>query len=219
MATQRPAGTGRHRAQPWWSVSRASFIAGLVTTVLGLVVAFRPTQSLSVVMVLFGLLLIISGAYQLARVVDSAERERVWRGVAAAAFIIAGLVMIRHMHFSVAVIGLVIGVTWVLQGVALLAMAATIRPRAHAGWTAFFGVVSLIAGIVVMAAPAVSVATLTSLVGAWFVVMGLLEMLGALLIRHAAPGAGGTGHAGGDGASVPGQRTGESAPGRRLETQ
>ena len=146
MATQRPAGTGRHRAQPWWSVWRASFTVGLITTVLGLVVAFRPTQSLSVVMVLFGLLLIISGAYQLARAFDSAERDRVWRGIAAAAFIIAGLVMIRHMHFSLAVIGLVIGVTWVLQGVAMAAMAATIRPRAHAGWAAFFGVVSLTAG-------------------------------------------------------------------------
>jgi uncharacterized membrane protein HdeD (DUF308 family) len=222
MATQRPAGTGRHRAQPWWSVRRATFAVGLVTTALGLVVAFRPTQSLSVVMVLFGLLLIISGAYQLARAIDSAERERVWRGVAAAAFIIAGLVMIRHMHFSLAVVGLVIGVTWVLQGVALLAMALLIRARAHAGWTAFFGVVSLVAGIVVMAAPAVSVATMTSLVGAWFVVMGLLEMLGTLLIRPAAPRPGRPGHAGGDGASVPGQRTGErtgeSAPGGRLET-
>ena len=223
MATQRPAGTGRHRAQPWWSVWRATFTVGLVTMVLGLIIAFRPTQSLSVVMVLFGLLLIISAAYQLARAINRAERERVWHGVAAAAFIIAGLVMIRHMHFSLAVIGLVIGVTWVLQGVALLALAATIRPGAHAGWTAFFGVVSLIAAVVVMAVPAVSVATLTSLVGAWFVVMGLLEMLGALLWRPAAPGPGRTGHAGGDGASVPGQRagerTGESAPGRRLETQ
>ena len=224
MATQRPAGTGRHRARSWWSMWRASFLVGLITVVLGLIVAFRPTESLTVVMVLFGLLSIFSGVYQLTRAFDSAERERVWRGVAAAAFLIAGLVMIRHLQFSLAVIGLVIGVTWVLQGVALLAMALLTRPRAHAGWTAFFGVVSLIAGIVVMAAPAVSVATLTSLVGAWFVVMGLLEMLGALLMRHAAPR---TGYPGGDGTAVPGQRTGEgtgestgeSAPGRRLETQ
>jgi uncharacterized membrane protein HdeD (DUF308 family) len=199
---------------------RASFIAGLVTTALGLVVAFRPTQSLTVVMVLFGLLLFISGAYQLACLFHGAERERVWRGLAAAAFIIAGLVMIRHMQFSLAVIGLVIGVTWLLQGVALLAVALLARPRAHPGWTAFFGVVSMIAGVVVMVAPAVSVATLTSLVGAWFVVMGLLEMLGALL-RHAMPraGAGPTGQASGDRAAVPGQRTGESAPDRRLEPQ
>jgi uncharacterized membrane protein HdeD (DUF308 family) len=215
MATQGPAGTGRHRAEPWWSRWRASFIAGLVTTALGLVVAFRPTQSLTVVMVLFGLLLLISGAYQLIRLFDSAERERLWRGLAAAAFIIAGLVMIRHMQFSLAVIGLVIGITWTLQGVALLAVALVARPRAHRGWTAFFGVVSMIAGVVVMVAPAVSVATLTSLVGAWFVVMGLLEMLGALL-RHAAPG---KDHPGTGDAAVPGQRAGESAPGRRLEAR
>jgi hypothetical protein len=98
-------------------------------------------------------------------------------------------------------------------------MAATIRRRAHAGWTAFFGVVSLVAGIVVMAAPAVSVATLTSLVGAWFVVMGLLEVFGALLSRPAAPrpdGTDGTGRAGTGDAAVPGQRAGESAPSRRT---
>jgi uncharacterized membrane protein HdeD (DUF308 family) len=224
MATQRPSGTGRHRARSWWSMWRASFLVGLITVVLGLIVAFRPTESLTVVMVLFGLLLICSGVYQLTRVFDSAEHERVWRGVAAAAFLIAGLVLIRHLQFSLAVIGLVIGVTWVLQGVALLAMSLMTGPRAHAGWTAFFGVLSLVAGIVVMAAPAVSVATLTSLVGAWFVVMGLLEMFGALLFRHAARhgGTGGTGDTGGrgtEGTAVPGQRAGESAPDRRLETQ
>jgi len=183
MATERPAGTGRHRALSWWSLWRASFVIGLVTVALGLIVALRPTQSLAVVMVLFGLLLIFSGAYQAARAFDSAEPQRMWRGVAAVVFIIAGLVMIRHIQFSLAVIGLVIGVTWVLQGVALLAVSCLTGPRAHAGWTAFFGVVSLVAGIVVMVAPAVTVATLTSLVGAWFVVMGLLEIFGALLLR------------------------------------
>jgi uncharacterized membrane protein HdeD (DUF308 family) len=127
-------------------------------------------------------------------------------------------VMIRHMQFSLAVIGLVIGVTWVLQGVALLAMSLLTRPRAHAGWTAFFGVVSLVAGIVVMAAPAASVATLTSLVGAWFVVMGLLEVFGALLFRPA-PRTEGTERPGTGDAAVPGQRPGESTPGRRMETR
>jgi uncharacterized membrane protein HdeD (DUF308 family) len=216
MTTQRPAGTGRHRARPWWSIWRASFTVGLITVVLGLIVAFRPTESLTLVMVLFGLLLLFSGAYQVARAFDTAAGDRVWHGVAAVAFIIAGLVMIRHIQFSLAVIGMVIGVTWVVQGIALLAMSLLTRPRAHAGWTAFFGVVSLVAGIVVMAAPAVSVATLTSLVGAWFVVMGLLEMFGSLLYRHAARHADRS-EAGS--AAVPGQRSGESAPAGRLETK
>jgi uncharacterized membrane protein HdeD (DUF308 family) len=216
MTTQRPAGTGRHRARPWWSIWRASFTVGLITVVLGLIVAFRPTESLTLVMVLFGLLLIFSGAYQVARAFDSAAGDRVWHGLAAVAFIVAGLVMIRHIQFSLAVIGMVIGVTWVVQGIALLAMSLLTRPRAHAGWTAFFGVVSLIAGIVVMAAPAVSVATLTSLVGAWFVVMGLLEMFGALLYRREERR---TGDNEAGSAAVPGQRSGESAPDRRLETK
>jgi uncharacterized membrane protein HdeD (DUF308 family) len=221
MATERPAGTGRHRARSsWWSAGwRASFGVGLLTVVLGLIVAFRPTESLTVVMVLIGVLLIASGVYHLARAFDSAEHERIWRGVAAVAFIVAGLVMIRHMQFSLAVIGLVIGVTWVVQGVTTLAVSLSGGVLVHAGWWAFFGIVSLVAGIVVMAAPVVSVATLASLVGAWFVVMGLLEMLGALLFRHAAARTGRTGAAGAGSTAVPGQRSGESAPDRRLEAQ
>jgi uncharacterized membrane protein HdeD (DUF308 family) len=224
VASEHRTGTGRHRAPPWWTVWRASFLVGLATVVLGLIVAFRPTQSLTVVMVLFGLLLIFSGAYQAARafegpVLDGTGHERVWRWIAAVAFIGSGLVMIRHIQFSLAVIGLVIGVTWVVQGVTLLAVSLSGGLPAHAGWTAFFGVVSLIAGIVVMTAPAVSVATLTSLVGAWFVVMGLLEMLGALLVRCAAPDAERAEHPGADDGAVPGQRSGESAPDRRLESR
>src|SRR5690348_7161227 len=105
MAAERRTGTGRHRAPPWWTGWRASFLAGLVTMVLGLIVAFRPAQSLTVVMVLFGVLLIISGAYQVARaldgtVFDGTGQVRVWRGIGAVAFIVSGLVMIRHMQFS-----------------------------------------------------------------------------------------------------------------------
>jgi uncharacterized membrane protein HdeD (DUF308 family) len=198
-------------------VWRASFLVGLVTMVFGLIVAFRPAESLVVVMVLFGVLLILSSGYQVTRAFVAAGHERVWRGIAAVAFVVSGLVMIRHIEFSLVVIGLVIGVTWVLQGVTLLAVSLSGGQPAHVGWTAFFGAVSLIAGIVVMVAPAVSVATVSSLVGAWFVVMGLLEMFGALLQRHTDPVAEqpeGTGH--GE-AAVPGQRPGESAPGRRLE--
>ena len=81
--------------------------------------------------------------------------------------------------------------------------------------------VSLVAGIVVMAAPAVSVATLTSLVGAWFVVMGLLEMFGALLLRHAAHNGdtGGTGDTGARKAAEPrAPPCPGSAPGRARLT-
>jgi len=45
-------------------------------------------------------------------------------------------------------------------------------------------VVSLIAGIVVVSAPASSLDVLAVLLGIWFVIMGIFEIIGGFLIRH-----------------------------------
>ena len=55
---------------------------GVITLILGLIVAFRPSTSLNVIAVLIGLLMIISGIFHLIRVFDSAESHRVWLGIA-----------------------------------------------------------------------------------------------------------------------------------------
>src|SRR5262249_51303175 len=77
-------------------------------------------------------------------------------------------------------------VTWVIQGVAWLAQGLSHgRARTGQGWSLFFGIISLIAGIVVISAPVSSVTALTVLMGIWFIVMGALEMYGSLVFRHA----------------------------------
>ena len=45
--------------------------------------------------------------------------------------------------------------------------------------------VSLIAGIVVAATPASSVNVLAALLGIWFIIMGIFEIIGAFMLRHA----------------------------------
>ena len=164
---------------------RTAFFLGLITLALGAVVIFRPTQSLIAIAVLLGVTMIISGIYHIARALDGWESERVWRGIVGVLFILAGLVLIRHLHLSLALIGVFVGFTWIIQGVgSLMESSARGRERAETGWSVFFGIVSLIAGIVVISAPIASVATLALLMGAWFIVMGAMEMLGSLAFRR-----------------------------------
>jgi uncharacterized membrane protein HdeD (DUF308 family) len=183
---------------------RASFTLGLITLVFGVIVTFRPTQSLNVIAVLLGVAMIASGLYHVVRAVDGREHERVWRGISGVVFILAGLALLRHLHLSVALIGLFIGFTWVIQGVMALVEAFSGGRGRGGGWSLFFGVISLVAGIVVISAPISSVTTLTIFTGIWLIVIGLAEMLGALVGRHGAGGAE-TGQV-----SVPGQRPGEA---------
>ena len=52
------------------------------------------------------------------------------------------------------------------------------------GWWIFFGIVSLIGGIVIAAIPFKSVTVLAVLAGIWFIVQGLFEILDGFLLRH-----------------------------------
>ena len=199
---------------------RAAFLVGLATAILGIIVAAVPEASLAVVAVLLGVLVIFSGIYNVVEAFRGAEHGRVWRGIAGVVFIVAGLVLIRHLHLSLALIGLVIGLTWVVQGLAALIAGLSGSPtRMGTGWSIFFGIISLIAGIVVISAPIASITTLAVLMGIWFVVMGIMEMFGAFAFRHAVRDAARADERAGD-FGVPGQRasqaTDSTATGRKV---
>jgi len=157
----------------------------VVTLILGVIVSFHPTGSLNVVAVLLGILMILSGIFHLIRVFDPRERHRVWLGIAGLLFIVIGVVLIRHLHLTRALIGLVIGITWIVQGLTALIAGISGGVREGRAWWITFGVISLIAGIVVAATPADSVTVLAVLLGIWFIIMGIFEIIGAFLLRHA----------------------------------
>ncbi len=159
---------------------------GLVTLVLGIIVAVHPSTSLNVIAVLVGILFLASGAFQLIRALDSTTTHRAWSAVIGLAFIVIGVVLIRHLHMTRVLIALLIGLIWIVQGVAELMVGLTQTDRRGRGWTIVFGTVSLIAGIVVVALPSTSIVTLAVLLGIWFIILGLLQILGSLMMRHLA---------------------------------
>lgn len=190
MESESPGVTRRDDSAPvpqlGWGTA---FTLGLVTLILGVIVLARPTLSLIAIAVLLGIAMIVSGIYHIVRALDGREHERVWRGITGVLFLLAGLALLRHLHLSVALIGLFIGFTWIIQGVtALMESFSRGRRRTESGWgwSVFFGVISLIAGIVVVASPIASVAALTIFMGIWLIIIGGFEMFGALVYRRAA---------------------------------
>lgn len=208
-----PAGDDLPRFRLGWG---ASFALGLVTLVLGAILMTRPAHSLAVIAVLLGVVMVVSGVFHLVRALDGRESERVWRGISGMLFVIAGLALIRHLHLSLALMGLFVGFSWVIQGISALAEGVSRRDgsRRETGWALFFGVISLVAGILVISSPIASIAALTFFMGAWFIVMGLLEMIGSLMARRR----GGPGASRGGRADVPGQRATRSEAGAGQKT-
>ena len=164
---------------------QATLFLGAATLILGLIVSFHPTGSLNVIAVLLGIAAILSGIFHLIRVFDPKELHRVWLGIAGLLFIVIGVVLIRHLHLTRSLIGLLIGITWIVQGLTALIGGISGGVREGRAWWIIFGVVSLIAGIVVAVTPASSLNVLAVLLGIWFVIMGIFEIIGGLLLRHA----------------------------------
>lgn len=184
-----------------WLGWEASFMLGVITLILGLVIAFYPSQSLIAIAVLLGIVMIISGTYHIARAIDGREHERVWRSIAGVLFLLAGLVLLRHLDLTIALIGIFVGFTWIVQGVMMLMESFSGRTGGVRGWTVLFGIISLIAGIVVVTAPITSLGALTIFLGIWFVVMGACEVIGSFITRRDMRRL-----ATAEGVSVPGQR-------------
>ena len=159
-------------------------IVGIVTLILGLIVAFHPSTSLNVIAVLIGVLLVIAGIFHLVRMFSGGESHRIWLGISGLLLIVLGVILIRHLHLTVALMGLIIGIAWIVQGLSALAAGLSGAVGEGRGWWIFFGIVSLIGGIVVTAFPTNSVTVLAVLVGIWFIVQGVFEIIGAFVLRR-----------------------------------
>jgi len=163
---------------------QTTLIVGIVTLVLGLIVAFHPSGSLNVIAVLLGLLMIVSGIFHLIRIFNSTESHRVWLGISGLLLVVLGVLLIRHLHITVAFIGVIIGIAWIVQGLSALVVGFSGGSGEGHGWWIFFGIVSLIGGIVITAVPVTSVTALAVLVGIWFIIEGIFEIFDAFLLRR-----------------------------------
>jgi len=163
---------------------QATLILGVLSVILGLIVSFHPEGSLNVLAVLIGVFAILSGIFHLIRVFDARESHRIWLGISGLLFIIVGVVLIRHLNLTRALIGLFVGITWIVQGVSALIGGIAGGVREGRGWWIAFGAVSLIAGIVVAATPVDSLTVLAVLIGIWCIIMGIFEIIGGLMLRR-----------------------------------
>ena len=162
-----------------WQVQ---LFVGVVTTVLGILLTFHPTGTLSFVMVVVGIGIVLGGVLSLISALSPDDAHRALHSVGGVVQIIVGVLLLRHLHWGLAVIGLLIGVSWIIQGLAALIVGLFGAARSRI-WAMVFGVLSLIAGIVVVVAPIHSTKTLAILLGIWFLILGVIQVISGFVLR------------------------------------
>jgi uncharacterized membrane protein HdeD (DUF308 family) len=163
-------------------------VAGIAALVLGVMVLVWPGASLLAAGVLFGLYLLVSGVLQLAAAfgTHAATSLRVMAFISGAVSILLGLFCFRGAMQSILLLALWIGIGWLFRGITQTLAAASDPSVPARGWQVFLGIVSFLAGIVLIVSPFASVAVLTLVGGWWLVAVGIAEIVTAIRIRSGA---------------------------------
>jgi uncharacterized membrane protein HdeD (DUF308 family) len=166
---------------------KSALLSGILAVILGVLVLAWPGETIVVAAIFFGAYLLVTGIAQVifAFSLHVSAGGRVLLFLSGAASLILAILCFRSLQNSILLLAIWIGVGFIFRGVATAVSAISDPTLPGRGWEIFIGVITLIAGIVVLASPFESIATLTFVVGIWLVVIGVFEAVSAFGIRKA----------------------------------
>jgi uncharacterized membrane protein HdeD (DUF308 family) len=166
---------------------KSALLSGILAVILGILVLAWPGKTIVVAAIFFGAYLLVTGIAQVifAFSLHVSAGGRVLLFLSGAASLILAILCFRSLQNSILLLAIWIGVGFIFRGVATAVSAISDPTLPGRGWEIFIGVITLIAGVVVLASPFESIATLTLVVGIWLIVIGVFEVVSALGIRKA----------------------------------
>jgi uncharacterized membrane protein HdeD (DUF308 family) len=164
---------------------QAVLLTGIAAIVLGVLVLMWPGVSVIVAGVLFGLYLVVAGVMQLTAAfgTHASTSLRILAFISGALSVLLGLFCFRSALDSIVLLALWIGISWLFRGITQIIAAISDDRLPARGWQGFFGVVSVLAGIVLIDSPFSTIGLLVVFGGAWLLALGVIEIITAFRIR------------------------------------
>jgi len=173
---------------------KSTLLSGILAVILGGLVLAWPGITIVIAAIFFGAYLLVAGIAQVifAFSLHVSAGGRVLLFISGAAALILAVLCFRSIEESILLLAIWVGVGFIFRGVATAVSAISDPTLPGRGWEIFIGVISLVAGIVMLASPFESIATLTIVVGIWLIVLGVFEVVSAFGIRNAGKDVGGS---------------------------
>ncbi|MFE5671586.1 HdeD family acid-resistance protein [Agromyces sp. NPDC056523] len=158
-------------------------VTGVLALLAGIFITFWPDKAAIFLTVMLGIYFVIAGLAYVGLGIFS-------RGISGGAraldiilgilFVVGGVLMLTSPSDSAMVIGIflgvLIGILWIIEGAVALAQSGSSSSR---GWSIFFGILSILAGIVLLFSPLWGVAILFWIVGIALIVLGIVQIVRA----------------------------------------
>jgi len=160
---------------------------GALSAVLGVLILAWPGTSILLASTLFGVYLLVSGFVGVAMAFTLPESAgmRVILFISGVLSVILAVLCLRNFGdpYPVLLLSIWIGVSFIVQGFAIVAVAISYKALPSRGWYGVLGVLSVIAGAVVIAWPWDSIVVLTLYAGIFLVVMGIVQIVQGFVMR------------------------------------
>lgn len=173
------------------TASRVSLsVLGVVSIIIGVLVLTHPaktgTAAALFAAIVLGIFAVVAGiSYVFSAIFRGGVSfwGRIGRLLIGVLSVIAGVVVLYNPTTSAMFVALyaviMIGITWIFEGVIAF---SEMSQSSSKGWTAFYGVISILAGIAMIVSPFMGAAVILIVIGISAIVWGVTELIAAFTI-------------------------------------
>lgn len=158
-------------------------VGGVLAFLAGLIILIWPDKAAAVTAIIVAIYLVVAGLIYAGLGIFSKQKggwARVGHILLGVLFVIAGvLAMISPLAFAgflALFLAILIGITWIIEGIVAF---STLGDSSSKGWSVFFAIVSIVAGIVVITSPLYAALLLWLFLGISLVVLGIINIVRA----------------------------------------
>ncbi|WP_396641329.1 HdeD family acid-resistance protein [Microbacterium sp.] len=162
-------------------------LSGAIALIVGILILVWPGRTAIVVTAIIAVYAVIGGLVYAGLGIFSKSMggwSRVGHIALGVLYVVAGIIAFFNLGMTAAwlalFLGVLVGIMWIVEGVVAL---TTLGGSAPKGWTIFFAIISIIAGIVLLFSPLWGALVLWWLLGISLVVLGIIQIVRAFSFK------------------------------------
>lgn len=163
--------------------------SGAVSLIVGILILVWPGRTAMVVTGIIAVYAVVAGiiygsvGFLSGSLRGSSRFAHIGLGVL---FVVAGIIAFFNLavttEFVAVFLGVLVGIMWVVEGIVAL---STLGVAPSAGWSIFFAIVSILAGVLLLLSPLLAAVLLFWLLGISLVVIGVFQIVRAITLGRA----------------------------------
>lgn len=156
-------------------------LGGVASLIMGILILVWPGQSAVVVTAMVAIYALFAGVSNLGVGIFSKHVggwQRAGYIALGVVFLAAALIALVNIGLATAslmvFIAIMVGIVWIIEGVVAFSMMGEATSK---GWTIAYGILSIVAGIIMVVSPLIAATTLWLILGVSLVILGIVQIV------------------------------------------